>query len=106
MKSLLRRERFKSQYLDELTLQELSGQAFQRIQDARESGLVAGVVCQCGVVEWAHESPEDICANVGMAALQEIGEAIYRLSGIDLISDEGADAKNSEPALGADSSSG
>ena len=83
----------------ELTLRELNAKAMLQIHEKSDMQSVWGVVAKHGVVEWAEYSVDEIEAAVGAITLQEIGHAIYKLTGMDL-------GKNSEPGQSGGSASG
>ena len=81
-----------------LTIHELSGRDMEQVSQA-QGVMIAALIAKLGVVEWADHTVEDIGASIGAFTLRDIGNEIYKLTGIDT-------EKNSAPDQGAVSISG
>lgn len=102
MRSYLKQESVRIESIGQtLTIQQVSAagnaEASVLYADGKTPHLAGAVICKYGVVEWANESIEDIANSLSTVQLDEITQAIYKLSSID--------AKNSASTLPENSSS-
>ena len=102
MESYLKTKKVRIAHLEkEFEIRELSTSAWIELMEIHRNGAgqhAGAAVCKHGVVGWDAETVEDIEKSIPAKAMQELADAIYALTGVDL-------EKNSESVPKGGSSS-